>query len=208
MSPIAVLYHLHITCRCNISPSCHPLLRCITMLPIAAPYHCHVTHRCTLSVHVTYCCTLSTSCHRSLQYIEGSQPEWRISSMIYSRDTPFWSGTLDISPSCHSSLHLITFRSPVATAAPYHLHVPNSCTLSPSYHLSLHLITVMSPIAATSPSCHPSPHFITFMSPIAALYHLHVTYQCNISPSCHLSLQTYPHVTDHCNISPSLLVSL
>ena len=27
---------------------------------------------------------------------EGSQPEWCISSMIYSRDTPFWSGTLKI----------------------------------------------------------------------------------------------------------------
>ena len=26
---------------------------------------------------------------------EGSQPEWSISSMIYSRDTPFWSGTLE-----------------------------------------------------------------------------------------------------------------
>ena len=29
-------------------------------------------------------------------YIEGSWPEWCISNMIYSRDTPFWSGTLDI----------------------------------------------------------------------------------------------------------------
>ena len=29
-------------------------------------------------------------------HIEGSRPEWCISSMIYSRDTPFWSGTLDI----------------------------------------------------------------------------------------------------------------
>ena len=28
--------------------------------------------------------------------IEGSQPEWCISSKIYSRDTPFWSGTLEI----------------------------------------------------------------------------------------------------------------
>ena len=27
--------------------------------------------------------------------IESSQPEWCISSMIYSRDTPFWPGTLD-----------------------------------------------------------------------------------------------------------------
>ena len=29
-------------------------------------------------------------------HIKGSQPEWCISSMIYSRDTPFWSGTLDM----------------------------------------------------------------------------------------------------------------
>ena len=28
--------------------------------------------------------------------IEGSRPEWSISSMIYNRDTPFWSGALDI----------------------------------------------------------------------------------------------------------------
>ena len=30
------------------------------------------------------------------EHTEGSWPEWCISSMIYSRDTPFWSGTLDI----------------------------------------------------------------------------------------------------------------
>ena len=28
--------------------------------------------------------------------IEGSLPEWCTSSMIYSRDTPFWSGTLEV----------------------------------------------------------------------------------------------------------------
>ena len=32
----------------------------------------------------------------SLLYIEGSRPEWCISSVIYSRDPPFWLGTLDI----------------------------------------------------------------------------------------------------------------
>ena len=26
---------------------------------------------------------------------QGSRPDWCISSMIYSRDTPFWSGTLE-----------------------------------------------------------------------------------------------------------------
>ena len=30
------------------------------------------------------------------QYIEGSRPEWCISSTIYSQDTPFWSETLDM----------------------------------------------------------------------------------------------------------------
>ena len=33
---------------------------------------------------------------RCLLHIKGSRPEWCISTMIYSRDTPFRSGTLDI----------------------------------------------------------------------------------------------------------------
>ena len=36
----------------------------------------------------------SKSSEKWLQY-EGSKPEWSISSLIYSRDTPFWSGTLE-----------------------------------------------------------------------------------------------------------------
>ena len=35
--------------------------------------------------------------------IEGFRPEWCISSMIYSRDTPFWSGTLDYIVEIHHS---------------------------------------------------------------------------------------------------------
>ena len=31
-----------------------------------------------------------------VSYIECSRPEWCVSSMIYSRDTPFWLETLDI----------------------------------------------------------------------------------------------------------------
>ena len=31
---------------------------------------------------------------------EGSQPEWCISSMIYSKDTPFWSETLEYHVVC------------------------------------------------------------------------------------------------------------
>ena len=42
----------------------------------------------------------SVECTRGLRKghfdIEGSRPEWCVSSMIYSRDTPFWLGTLNI----------------------------------------------------------------------------------------------------------------
>ena len=41
-----------------------------------------------------YICT--TPCQPKQYYIEGSGPEWCISSMLCSRDTPFWLGTLDI----------------------------------------------------------------------------------------------------------------
>ena len=40
--------------------------------------------------------TISCVCLCECVHIEGSRPEWCISSMIYSRDRPFWSGTLDI----------------------------------------------------------------------------------------------------------------
>ena len=33
---------------------------------------------------------------KKIKIFEGSQPEWCISSMIYSTDTPFWSETLEI----------------------------------------------------------------------------------------------------------------
>ena len=39
---------------------------------------------------------------RSYQQIEGSQSEWCISSIMYSRDTPFWSDTLEIIQSISS----------------------------------------------------------------------------------------------------------
>ena len=38
---------------------------------------------------------LRAGCYRKIAHIEGSCPEWCISSMIYSRDTPFWLETLD-----------------------------------------------------------------------------------------------------------------
>ena len=34
--------------------------------------------------------------HCNRKHIEGSLPEWCISNMIYSGDTPFWSETLDM----------------------------------------------------------------------------------------------------------------
>ena len=41
---------------------------------------------------------------------EGSRPEWCISSMIYSRDTPFWPGTLDlVGITLHQSMHRCSF---------------------------------------------------------------------------------------------------
>ena len=35
-------------------------------------------------------------CDHCCFHFKGSRPEWCISSMIYSRDIPFWSKTLDL----------------------------------------------------------------------------------------------------------------
>ena len=43
-----------------------------------------------------------------IDHFEGFRPEWCISSMIYSRDTPFWSGTLNLFCCMHSK---VTFCS-------------------------------------------------------------------------------------------------
>ena len=37
-------------------------------------------------------------------YIEGSQPEWCISSMMYSGDTPIWSETLEYYVNLHDRM--------------------------------------------------------------------------------------------------------
>ena len=39
----------------------------------------------------------------SLLYIEGSGPEWYISTIYHASDTPFWLGTLDIMFEIHHS---------------------------------------------------------------------------------------------------------
>ena len=52
--------------------------------------------------------TSDKSCFCSTaQHFESSRPEWRFSSMKYNRDTPFWSGTLDLWPSNGSFLTVV-----------------------------------------------------------------------------------------------------
>ena len=55
--------------------------------------------RCTVSPNVD-AWSKFTVCddyrNQQEEQIEGSRPEWCIPSMIYSRDTPFWSGTLEM----------------------------------------------------------------------------------------------------------------
>ena len=51
---------------------------------------------------------ITTVCLKIYIYIEGSRPEWCIPSMIYSRDTPFWLGILDIWPLLIKSDHWST----------------------------------------------------------------------------------------------------
>ena len=43
-------------------------------------------------------------------HIEGSGPEWYISSMRYSQDIPSWSGTLDVWPLFNPAIEVVTFR--------------------------------------------------------------------------------------------------
>ena len=54
------------------------------------------------------CCQDVRQPTNNKQQIEGSLPEWCISSMLYSRGTPFWSETLEIRPISMWSLHCPT----------------------------------------------------------------------------------------------------
>ena len=56
------------------------------------------THRIRTPLRFTQTTNLPLTFIRKHHMQNGSQPEWCISSMIYSRDTPFWSGTLNIHP--------------------------------------------------------------------------------------------------------------
>ena len=51
--------------------------------------------RCRLETIIILCQQISLQ-HFNKPQLKGSQPEWCISSMINSRDTPFWSGTLEM----------------------------------------------------------------------------------------------------------------
>ena len=46
--------------------------------------------------HYEYAFAFGLSEEKIYKHIEGSGPEWYISSMLYSQDIAFWSGTLDI----------------------------------------------------------------------------------------------------------------
>ena len=52
-------------------------------------------------IHKTYFPNFAQS---TLEHFEGSRPESCILGMIYSRDTPFWSGTLEF---CTSGLFVV-----------------------------------------------------------------------------------------------------
>ena len=43
-------------------------------------------------------------------HIKGSRPEWCISSMMYSRDVPFWSETLNMWLLLNPTTEVVTFR--------------------------------------------------------------------------------------------------
>ena len=61
---------------------------------------------------------LSQTADFSLQHnIKGSRPEWCISSMIYSRDTPFWLETLDDNYVNHFSHRNVRLSNATSTSS-------------------------------------------------------------------------------------------
>ena len=64
------------------------------------------THRCTGVYSHAH---LHTHTHTLIKKkCEGSRPEWCISSMLYSRDTPLWSETLNMHVHKHTHTHMHT----------------------------------------------------------------------------------------------------
>ena len=118
------------------------------------------------------------------EYFKGSRPEWCISSMIYSRDTPFWPETLDLltikkklhckalkpaSASCKRAVHapLHMYKSVIPALLFFNLvtylfsptlgflWVYGLQTLNWSYHL-YQILGVGAPEHASSPSSSSS----------------------------------------------------
>ena len=105
---------------------------------------CHFKGGGELWMSAVRCCQSVCCLIFSGYNIEGSQPEWCISSMIYSRDTPFWSGTLDM---CRHSLqhHVST-----STAAPcVNIHCSTMCQHPLQHHVAMTDVLLQHHVAVT-----------------------------------------------------------
>ena len=101
--------------------------------------------------------TIYMSTHQSNMFIlqmniEGSWPEWCISSMIYSRDTPFWSETLDILPT-HTHTHWYTHMYVHA-----HMHTQTHTHWQTYTHTCIYTHTDMHAHSHTSTNMLPHIH--------------------------------------------------
>ena len=84
-------YIIYVRSRTYVCPFTHIIIIVCPFTQICMSVHAHIivcpfTHITLYVRSRTYYCTMSVH--------EGSRPEWCISSVIYSRDTPFWYGTL------------------------------------------------------------------------------------------------------------------
>ena len=98
MSLRNVIWHNLNNCFIFIIMSLIVMLLCVYMYYMFIPYLnvWQAMMFCAMCLFELIKKCLRSRIPRAGMHIEGSQPEWCISSMIYSRDTPFWSNTLDI----------------------------------------------------------------------------------------------------------------
>ena len=104
----------HIPISDNVTCGISTMLRLtLSQQPSTSQFHCPVpvtqsTIHSKLTMKLAYSTTKNASPSQHQQQIKGSRPEWCISSMICSRDTPLWSETLEIEGSqpkwCISSI--------------------------------------------------------------------------------------------------------
>ena len=136
-------------------------------------------------------------------HIEGSRPEWYISSMIYSRDTPFWSETLTISDYTFSW----SLSSPTVTKTP-------AASLSGVWELTwFQVVQTASPFAVVwcpvLPSdrwwrCQARPAVCTSAlrsSPsmsLSRLSHAATAQRICVLVKMHIQTDTHTHVHDIC----------